>query len=144
MQGGLYSRHRLQRRELDNVGKVPNPTTLGIFFPVMQNDDVPKKRPQARFPPGPPQRKAIQGASQGASKRRSKARPKARRPEATQGAVWAFLYKAQSRPSPYTAQLRPVQGGLYSRHRLQRKEPDNVRESSEPDNVRNLLPRYAK
>ena len=37
-----------------------------------------------------------------------------------------------------------MQGGLYSRHRLQRREPDNVRESSEPDNVRNLLSRYAK
>ena len=37
-----------------------------------------------------------------------------------------------------------LQGGLFSRHRLQRREPDNVRESSEPDNVRNLLSRYAK
>ena len=106
----------------------------------MQNDDVPKKRPQARFPPGPPQRKAIQGASQGASKRRSRQGVQ----EATQGAVWAFLFLAQSRPPPYTALKAPVQGGLYSRHRLQRREPDNVRESSEPDNVRNLLSRYAK
>ena len=88
----------------------------------MQNDDVPKKRTQARFPPGPPQRKAIQGASQGASKRRSKAQPMP-----VEGTVKGTL-----------------QGGLYSRHRLQRREPDNVRESSEPDNVRNLLSRYAK
>ena len=33
---------------------------------------------------------------------------------------------------------------LDTRHCSQRREPDNVRESSEPDNIRNLLSRYAK
>ena len=94
----------------------------------MQNDDVPKKRPQARFPPGPPQREAIQGASQGASKRRSKARLKAR-PRGCNS------ISARSRPP-----IEGTPGRTASILDTVRKEGgDNVRESSEPDNVRNLL-----
>ena len=107
----------------------------------MQNDDVPKKGLRLDSPPGPPLRtlgpKATQGASQGASKRQSKVRQGAskRQSKAQPG---PFLRKAQ--PSPVEGIVKgALQGGLYSRHCLQRREPDNVGESSEPDNGRNLL-----
>ena len=72
------------------LDKVPNPTTLGIVFPVRQNDDVPKKKHQAGSAPVHSGSKALQGASQGASERQSKARPKPRRVQETiQGAAKA-------------------------------------------------------
>ena len=116
------------------LGKVPNPATLGIFFPVRQNDNVPKKGPRLDSPRvrpcallAPKQCKEARskrprdnprrGPSQGASKRQSKAQP------------GPFLRKAQPRPVE-GAVKGALQGGLYSRHCLQRREPDNVRESS--------------
>ena len=79
------------------LGKVPNPTTLGIFFPVRQNDDVPKKGPRLDSPRvrpcallAPKQSKEQAKAhprsvpSQGASKRQSKAQ---HGPLPTQGAA---------------------------------------------------------
>ena len=107
-QGLPHRRHRKRPLILDTVrkegspttlGKAPNPTTLGIFFPVRQNDAVPAKRPQARFPPGPPLctlgPKALQGASQGASKRR----PKPRRVQETiQGAAKALPTQGAAKP----------------------------------------------
>ena len=92
------------------LGKVPNPTTLGIFFPVRQNDDVPKKGPRLDSPRvrpcallAPKQSKEQAKAhprsvpSQGASKRQSKAQPG---PLPTQGAAKSrrrHSYKAPCR-----------------------------------------------
>ena len=99
------------------LGKVPNPTTLGIFFPA---GNVPKKGPRLDSPQAPAQSNP---RSKPTSKRRSEARQ-----EAIQGAVWV--------------KALPIEGAgnaPYSRHCSQRREPDNVRESSEPDNDRNLF-----
>ena len=71
---------------------------------------------------------AIQGASQ------AKARP---RGNPTRSLGPSYARRGQGPPH------RGLQGGLYSRHCAQRRELDNVRESSEPDNVRNLLSRCA-
>ena len=60
-------------------------------------------------------------------------------PNPTTAQPGPFLRKAQ--PRLEGAVKGTLQGGLYSRHCSQRREPDNVRESSEPDNVRNLLSR---
>ena len=105
LQGGLYSRHCSQRSEPDNVRKVPNPTTLGIFFPVRQNDDVPKKGPRLDSPQARPSAKQSKG--QAKAHPRGDPRRVPRQSVQDGGAVWAFLYKARSRPPPYKAQLRP-------------------------------------
>ena len=99
------------------LGKAPNPTTLRIFFPVRQNDDVPKKGTRLDSPQARPSAKQ--------TKEQASARP---RSVPGQGAS-----KRQSKQ-----EKAPLQGGLYSRHCSQRREPNNVRESSKPDNVRNL------
>ena len=99
------------------LGKAPNPTTLRIFFPVRQNDDVPKKGTRLDSPQARPSAKQ--------TKEQASARP---RSVPGQGAS-----KKQSKQ-----EKAPLQGGLYSRHCSQRREPNNVRESSKPDNVRNL------
>ena len=70
-------------------GKVPNPTTLGIFFPVRQNDDVPKKGPRLDSPQARPSAKQ----SKEQAEARPRGDPKPRRvQEATEGAVCPFLY----------------------------------------------------